>query len=116
MKEDFIKVVIKQPGKELKIGRIENELKAFQTLVDGYIETIRPIQQNSNIVAVLNDSGKINNLEPNFISNNSDIVVGNVVFTKSDDEGEFVSLTNKDLKYIKNFLEKWSVRQWLKIN
>lgn len=110
MKEEFIKVIIKQPGKEMKVGYIENELKTIQILVGGYIETIRPIQQNQNIIAVLNDCGKILNLEPNFLFNNSDIVVGNVIFTKSDDEGEFISLNEKDINEISKFLEKWSVQ------
>lgn len=99
-----IKVIIKEPGQPMREALIKNELDEFQKLVGGYIETIWPIK-NKNIVAVLNDSGKILGLLPNFKLHN-DIIVGTVVFTKSNNDGEFVSLNKNDIGQIKELFKK----------
>ena len=99
-----IKVIIKEPGQPMREALIKNELDEFQKLVGGYIETIWPIK-NKNIVAVLNDSGKKLGLLPNF-KLRSDIIVGTVVFTKSNNDGEFVSLNKNDIVQIKELFKK----------
>ncbi len=73
LKNNSISVVIKEPGQPMREALIKNELSEFQKLVGGYIETILPLK-NKNIVAVLNDSGKILGLLPNFKLRN-DIIV-----------------------------------------
>ncbi len=102
LKNNSITVAIKEPGQPMREALIKNELSEFQKLVGGYIETICPLE-NKNIVAVVNDSGKIHKLAPNFKWRN-DIIVGTVVFTKSNDDGEFVSLNKNDIKQIEAFI------------
>ncbi len=103
LKNNSISVVIKEPGQPMREALIKNELSEFQKLVGGYIETICPLE-NKNIVAVLNDSGKILGLLPNFKLCN-DIIVGTVVFTKSNNAGEFVSLNKNDIGQIKELFK-----------
>lgn len=105
MKESEIKVVIKKPRDKMQITTISNTLENFQHIVDGYIECIRPLK-NKKIVAVLNDFGKYLDFEPNFVYAGTDVVVGNVIFTKSTVAGDFVSLTEQDIKQIEKFLER----------
>lgn len=103
LKNNSISVVIKEPGQPMREALIKNELSEFQKLVGGYIETILPLK-NKNIVAVLNDSGKILGLLPNFKLRN-DIIVGTVVFSKSNNDGEFVSLNKNDIWQIKELFK-----------
>lgn len=103
LKNNSITVAIKEPGQPMREALIKNELSEFQKLVGGYIETILPLK-NKNIVAVLNDSGKILGLLPNFKLRN-DIIVGTVVFSKSNNDGEFVSLNKNDIWQIKELFK-----------
>ncbi len=84
-----------------KVELIENNLKSFQTLVGGYIETVNI---GNNIHIILNEEGKLIGLEPNLIYFN-DIIMGDVVFVAVDNENEdFTSLStiqiNKVIEYI----------------
>lgn len=102
-REEKITVAIKEPGKAIKIKIINNELEELQKLVGGYIEIVRPLQ--SEIVAILNDMGKIEGLEPNFYAfNKKDVLVGTVVFSKGSHKGDLKSLSSEDVFQIEKYL------------
>ena len=81
---------------------LENELEAFQKAVDGYIKVIG---LEYNVVAVVNEEGKLKNLEPcrTFIwavkngRASGDVIRGQFIVIGVDDEGEFISLTEEQL-------------------
>lgn len=103
-----ISLVVKKPGCVLEKICIENELKSFQLIVGGMIEGIYLSSElnDKDICCYGNEEGKIYQLPPNFwIANKRDFVCGNVVFFKTDDEGEETSLEDEDIKMIEIYLE-----------
>lgn len=70
-----VKVIVKYPGKDPEELVIPNELEEFQRLVGGYIETL-PIA--ADMLAIVNEEGKLRGMEPNMIVN-GDLLVGPVV-------------------------------------
>ena len=77
-----VKVIVKYPGKDPEELVIPNELEAFQRLVGGYIETL-PIA--ADMLAIVNEEGKLRGMEPNMIVR-GDLLVGPVVFAGVDGE------------------------------
>ena len=77
-----VKVIVKHPDKDPEELVIPNELEAFQRLVGGYIETL-PIA--ADMLAIVNEEGKLRGLEPNMIVN-GELLVGPVVFAGVDGE------------------------------
>ena len=98
-----LRVVVKEVGKKAKVEIVENTLEAFQEVVDGYIE-ILPL--NSNLVIVLNEEGKLLDLETNInISNGSakDNLVGNILFVNTNNDlGTFESITDENLDFLED--------------
>ena len=96
-----IKVVVVEPKKGPYIKEINNELKEYQSLVEGYIETVA--LYNDDCLVVLNEEGKLQGLEPNRAIcdvnlNILDVLVGTFLITAVDVNGEFRSLTEKETK------------------
>lgn len=94
-------------GKRLKEVDYKTDSYDFiSTNVGGYIERI-PIRDldSRNIDMWCNEDGKFTDLQTSIVLAHDgkayDFVVGNVVFTKNDD-GETTSLTDDDVKFIKN--------------
>jgi len=81
---------------------IENSLEAEQRFVDGYIEVI---SIGNGIDIVCNEEGKINHLQPTvaWIEDGEviEIICGNCFLCRYNDEGNFVSIKNEDVEYIK---------------
>ena len=78
-KEDKIKVVVKKPGDTHgQIVEIDNRLEELQSIVEGYIEVF-PLTED--ILIILNEEGKLQDLKPNiFVSNGEgfELIVGNI--------------------------------------
>jgi hypothetical protein len=98
------------------LKEIKNELSAFQKIVDGRIEVVMievPTREGkAEVCCVLNEEGKLMELEPNFAfpigQGYWDVIVGNVFFCGDlwTDEGkEFRSLTNDEFMGIIHFLQ-----------
>lgn len=82
------------------LADIENTLEEFQSIVDGNIEVIRI---SDDVLAVLNECGKFNGLKPSRlwkVNDNLDIIHGNIVCVRSDNDGNFVSIQNEDIAVI----------------
>lgn len=95
-----MRVLIIEPMKEPHVVDIENDLKSMQNLVGGQIEVIN---LEDDIVMVDNEEGKLIGLEGNRRVGR-DIIAGTFFLCGSNDEGEFVSLTEEQIdKYTKRF-------------
>ena len=103
-------VIVKRPG--LVNGpedrTITGDLESMQEIVGGYIELVRlPGLEEHGIDLYVNEEGKLNGLQANFlIYEGRDLVVGTVFFVGADEEtGETVSLTAKQKKIVRKFLD-----------
>lgn len=107
MKEKNVKVLVKEINENFKEEIVKNELSTFQGIVEGLIDApfLSEKLEKRAITIIINDEGKLNKLLPNILCYNNgelfDIVVGNICFVKCDDEGEFCSLTDDDVEFIK---------------
>jgi hypothetical protein len=90
----MIRILIKEPGKDPEVREVEHELKTFQNIVGGWIETV-PILKN--IILVCNEEGLLLNLPVNIINNYK--FCGTVFFVRTKYEN-FVSLTDDDIQKI----------------
>lgn len=77
-----IKVLVKEPGKTAEVREVTNDLKTFQELVGGYIETVR-FDEHSELLC--NEEGKLQGLPVNFPLWN-DVIVGTAVIVGTDGE------------------------------
>lgn len=90
---------------------VSNDLHTFQNIVGGLI-TVYSIGENYEYDVVCNDEGILLNLEPRVgvVNDNGKgwetILFGNCFVCRHDADGNFTSLTEKDLAYIGNKL-KW---------
>ena len=97
-----MRVLIIEPMKEPHVADIENDLKSMQDVVGGLIEVIN---LEDDIVMVDNEEGKLIGLEGNRRVGR-DIIAGTFFLCGSNDEGEFVSLTEEQIdKYTNRFKE-----------
>ena len=97
-------------GGELEVVCMPNKLEAFQHHVGGLIEIpyiFKPLADRG-IVCVINEEGKLLNLEPTVLLVHEgelvDVVVGNALFFKDAPDGEFGSLSEDDIKFVMKFL------------
>ncbi len=106
MKEKRIKIFAMrcEDGKVYKgrIEEMENSLEAKQTFVDGHIQVVGLTDE---IDLVLNDEGKLDSLPLNRVwlgkdGNILDILVGNVLACRFDNEGDFTSILESDIPVI----------------
>ena len=93
---------------------LESTLEAEQDFVGGLIDVY---SLTDNLDVVFNDEGLINGLEPRVVvlGENVDgkeeirefreVIHGNCFICRHDDEGNFLSIKEEDVKTIKNFVK-----------
>lgn len=98
-----IKVLVVEPNKLPYEKVIPNRLRDKQQIVDGYIEYVRLLEDDS-VVLICNEEGKINGSQYNR-DIGYDIIAGTFIIVKEDkDDGEDKSLTDEQIeKYKKRF-------------
>ena len=105
MKEEKIKCLLVNPYELPKEIEIENTLEAKQKIVDGFIECI----YYKDVILICNDEGKINGMRPNR-DIGEDIIFGPFLIVGDDYEnGEFKSLTDKQILENKIRFDKNSI-------
>ena len=105
-----MRIIVKKVGKKPEIVEVENDLKVFKEIVDGYIE-ILPLFDNA--ICVCNEEGKLKNLPANFIFG-GDVIVGDVFFCAAGEE-DFESLNEAQVNVIMNAMTSvW--KTWKRIN
>lgn len=109
-KPEKIKVIVAEPNKNPYVKEIYNTLKEEQKLVGGLIQcTPSFFDDKDTYDFMMNDEGKNIGLPLNrYIYDRQDIVAGNLVVVKVDNElGEFVSLDDNEIDFlIKQIAEK----------
>lgn len=93
MKENMIKVVKVEVGQPPVTKEIENTLAGLQKEVDGNIECIC---LDDGCIAVINEEGKLNDMQPNRRIG-ADIICG-PFFICGDDDEDFGSLTDEQIQ------------------
>jgi hypothetical protein len=96
-------------GNQLDVKEIvtDDSYKMLSDAVGGYIEalTLGVVEGERRVTVWLNEEGKLNNLPPNFAlvegENIYDIVMGDIIITSTDDEGETVGLTDKEIEFVR---------------
>ena len=93
----YIKIVLCEPGKKACITTIPNCLESLQKTVGGYIEAIYPF--DDPVAIICNEEGKLNGMEANRALRDDtgkiyDILVGPFFITGLGDE-DFASLSQE---------------------
>jgi len=100
--ENKIKVLYIPADGEATAREIGNHLLDMWDLVGGYIEVVRPF--DDDVALVCNEEGKIDGLQPNLVVN-GEVIVGNVFLCRTElgPEGEeFASLTDEQVEWYKH--------------
>lgn len=90
-----MKIIVKKAGQMPEVKEVENELRVFNEIVGGYIETVSVID---NIFCVCNEEGKLKGLPMNMFLN-GELIVGDVFFCAFEGE-DFVSLEDYQIEAI----------------
>lgn len=94
----------------LVIKDIEGNLESLQENVQGRIEFFTIKIEGQYFDLILHEEGKLEQLPPNIAVFNEgeiiDIIVGNVVIAKADDEGRTIGLTDDEVSLIKTYFEQ----------
>lgn len=96
-----IKVLFKAPNKNFEEREINNTLEDMQKLVDGYIKVI-PTDIYDKVFMIVNEEGKLYELEPN-LHYYRDTIVGNIVFVRVDNSGNWKSISKSQISTIKKY-------------
>lgn len=94
-----VTIAVKEPSKAWEIREVEDTLKSYQDIVGGYIENF--LRTSTGVLMFCNEEGKLLNLKPNLLTESGDLIVGTVFAVRSDEEGEFASLTKEDLLHLR---------------
>lgn len=90
----MITIGIKEPGMDWHFREVKDDLKTYQQIVGGYIEMCHATKDG--ILIFGNEMGKLLGMVPNIFLPR-DTIVGTVFAVRSDEEGEFQSLTGEDI-------------------
>lgn len=110
MKEKNVKVIICSPMENnvtIVVKEIKNHFETFQELVGGSFQMpfISEKLAHEGISVYINDEGKLINLEPSMLITKDDKLldyfVGTCVFVSHDDDGNTISLNEKQINYLK---------------
>lgn len=97
-----IKVLVRKPlNQPLELVEIDNNLKEVQRIVEGYIEVIKI---RKDITCVCNDEGMLKHLEHNYYNDEYGWILGTVVFCSFNHEGEFISLSQEQIDFVKDYI------------
>lgn len=114
------KALTRKQNEDYKVIQVDDlGLEFLQQSVGGYIERVAFDEEfnRRNIDMWINEEGKFNgNFKPTFIVVEKeepgkilDIIMGDVVFTSSNEEGETIGLNDVQIQYIKSKLSKVAV-------
>ena len=106
LENENMRAILKTPdSEELQIVEIENELKALQKAVEGWIECVT---LRDGICLIVNADGKYSNLPVN-CRFNGDWIKGNMLFVGSAGEN-FCSLTDGQIEEVKKIYKEGTKR------
>jgi hypothetical protein len=82
-------------------GPNKETYNSLKTLVGGILDVI---YLGDGLDGFINDEGLLMGLPPNVYTETGALLVGPIVFTRTDDEGETVSVKPQDLQTVKDWL------------
>ena len=107
----IIKVIVKEPFKDFEIKEIENTLTSLKQLVGGYIECV-PFPKVNGVDLIVNEEGKLDRLDGNFvIPHYDDCIVGTAVIASYNNEGEFTSLSDEQIKKVSAYINTYKLEK-----
>lgn len=93
----IVTIAVKEPRKPWEIRNVSDELETYQKIVGGYIECF---WNKERLSFFCNEDGKFLDLKFNFRFGVHDFIMGSVFAARVDTEGDFIDLTNDDIKFI----------------
>lgn len=97
VEKGYLRVLHKKVGYPPKIKIIEDTLESKQKLVDGLIEVI-PFIDESGVLIICNEDGKLMNKSPNILLDDYDYVAGDLLLIGDDyKNSDFKSLTRDEI-------------------
>lgn len=94
----MIKIIMKRVGQPAQVEDNDGELASMQALVGGFIQAV-PLEEGLHLIC--DDEGKLKGYAPNVHFYNDDIICGDFLLSRVDDEGEAISVTEADIaKYV----------------
>lgn len=113
MENKQIKVIVKRPNSKAKEMTVVDELKTYQELVEGYIEVI-PFPKDEKIHFVANEEAKIYGFAPNLcLPHYRDVLCGTIVAVSVDEDGDFQSLTDRQIKKVNRYIDTFNMDKLL---
>ena len=105
-------ILIKSNGSWKMIEQKDFSLEDYQKIVGGWVEYVHVYD---DIAMFCNEEGKIKNLPVNNIATQyikskqpfDDVICGDVIFSKTDEEGEDVDLTLEEINDVIDFIETY---------
>ncbi len=98
-----MKAVLVKVGEPHKVIDVENNLKALQRMVGGFIEVVPYNTPEHGICIICDEEGKLKKKKPNrlvvFRNRVVDVIQGDFILVGKDGE-DFTDLTPEQLKYI----------------
>jgi hypothetical protein len=111
MQKQAIKVIIKEPYKEAVVSEIVDDLTTLRKIIGGYLEVV-PFPTVKGVDIILDEEGKIKKLAGNFfIPHFKDCVVGTAIICSHTNDGEFASLSEKQIKQVNNYLKHFEIKK-----
>lgn len=116
MNKQLAVIVTTDEVSAVKLFDIGNSYDMLREAVGGWIECVRI---RHDIDMWLNEEGKLNGLERNNFATAlfwdafgfmSDIIVGDVIFTSSNEEGETIGLNGDQVTYLRGWLDEFEIR------
>lgn len=81
------------------------DLGYLQKQVQGYIEVVDSGIAD-DILFVINEEGKLNDLPPNRYYGRSDVICGDILVLADDGEGDFTTLSEEQIKAVMEYFEE----------
>ena len=98
-------IVFKEPGRNPRTMFILNELSVLQQLVGGPIEVVRLTEISDNVLAIVDELGKLKGKAPSDLYHYGDPLVGNVIIC-GDGGDEFTDVPEGIARVVKHFFEE----------
>lgn len=102
----MVKVITKEPNREPEIREIPNDYRCLAEFCKGLIDMGEmPFDRSVNYI--VNDCSLRNGMEPNIVlPEYENLIAGPVMFAGNDEEGNTISLTDKQVKRIMKYIER----------
>lgn len=94
-------------NKDLVFKEIRRDYESISNLIGGYIESV--LSGINGLHIVVNEEGKLLNLTPNLYYGREDILCGNVIFVRTNEEGDLASITSEDEEILKDVIPKITI-------